>query len=324
MPDEVFKPIVAVVGVGAVGGYYGAKLIRAGYDVHLLLRGDYEAVRANGLQVRSALEGDLLLSPERLQIHRDPRQVPKPDLVLVALKATGNAAFTSLIGPLLRDDTAILTLQNGLGNEDQLAALFGAHRVLGAMAFVCVQRPSPGIIQHIDHGFLKVGEYAAAGHQPPGKTRRVEQIAGMFRSAGVRCDVLDDLRRGRWEKLVWNVPFSGLGTVLDLTTDRLLATNVGVSLVTALMNEVIAIAAADGVELPADVIERNIRHTVTMGAYQSSMQVDRRQGRALEVDAILGEPLCRAKALGVATPSLEMLHRMALLIDPAASSADPP
>src|SRR5687768_3988402 len=112
------RPVIAVVGVGAVGGYYGAKLIRAGHDVHLLLRADYDAVRLNGLHVRSHLDGDFHLPPDALNVHRDPRGAPKADLVLVCLKATGNEAYDPLVRPLLKDDTTVLTIQNGLGNED--------------------------------------------------------------------------------------------------------------------------------------------------------------------------------------------------------------
>lgn len=314
------KPVIAIVGVGAVGGYYGAKLIRAGHEVHLLLRGDYDGVKANGIVVRSDVEPGFAIPPGQLHIHRDPRDMPKPDLVLIALKATGNSAFEPLIRPLLKDSTLLLTLQNGLGNEDQLADLFGDDRVIGGMAFVCIHRLSPGVIHHIDHGFVKIGEFARPGAAARGVTARVEQIAGILRSAGVRCDVLEDLRRGRWEKLVWNVPFNGLGAVLDLSTDRLLDAEPGLTLVRDLMREVVAIAAADGVVLPPDVIDRQITHTRTMGAYQSSMQVDRRAGRALETDAILGEPLRRAQSLNVATPNLDVLCRMARLIDPAQSA----
>jgi 2-dehydropantoate 2-reductase len=310
------KPVIAVVGVGAVGGYYGGKLVRAGHNVRLLLRSDYDAVRANGLTIRSDIEPGFSLTPEELHIYRDPGDVPKPDVVLIALKAIGNSAYESLIRPMLKEDTLLLTIQNGLGNEDQLADLFGAERIVGGMAFVCIHRLSPGVIHHIDHGFLKVGEYARPGTVVAGTSPRVEQIAALFRSAGIRCDVLDNLRQGRWEKLVWNIPFNGLGATMDLATDRLLATEPGRALVRDIMKEVVEIAAADGAALDPEVIDRQITHTATMGAYQSSMQVDRRAGRALEVEAILGEPLRRAAMLNIAVPRLQMLYRMASLIDP--------
>jgi 2-dehydropantoate 2-reductase len=310
------RPRIAVVGVGAVGGYYAGKLIhRDQADVHLLLRSDYDAVRQNGLRIRS-YQGDVFLPPERLNVHRAPREVPKPDLVLVALKSTGNDAYQSLIAPLLRDDTSILTLQNGLGNEDKLAELFGVQRVMGGMAFVCINRLSPGLIHHIDHGFLRIGEYTPRGEMARGSSGRVRQIAELFRAAGVQCDVLEDLRRGRWEKLLWNIPFNGYGAVLDLTTDLLINSEAGMELLVRIMNEVRAIAAADGAPLPESLVETQIERTRTMGAYQSSSQVDRRAGRALEIEAILGEPLRRAQQLGVPAPALATLYPMARLIDP--------
>ncbi|HEX8910942.1 MAG TPA: 2-dehydropantoate 2-reductase [Humisphaera sp.] len=316
------RPRVAVVGAGALGGFYGARLARAGHDVHFLARSDYDAMRSRGLSVRS-FEGDFDVPAGSFGVHRDPRDVPAPDLVLVALKATGNAAYEPLVGPMLAAGTTILTLQNGLGNEDELARLFGADRVTGGMAFVCINRTGPGKIHHIDHGFLKIGEYQAPGAPPPGSTPRVERVAALFRGAGIKVDVLPDLRRGRWEKLTWNVPFNGLGAALDLTTDRLLGGEAGMGLLTRIMREVIATAAAEGIALPADLIDRQVTHTKTMGAYRSSMQVDRQAGRPLEVEAILGEPLRRARQLGVPTPTLEVLYEMVRSVDPGGGRSGP-
>src|SRR5213082_2454547 len=123
------NPVIAVVGTGAVGGYYGGRLALQGHDVHFLLRGDYDPVRRNGLRVQSCA-GDFTLSPQRVHAYRDPREMPKPDLIVVTLKSTANDQFEPLIRPLLDEHTAILTLQNGLGNEEQLAELFGADRIL--------------------------------------------------------------------------------------------------------------------------------------------------------------------------------------------------
>lgn len=313
IPSLSHRPVIAVVGSGAVGCFYGGRLAQAGHEVHFLLRSDYDAIRQNGLHIRS-FEGDFTLSPDVLHIYRDPHDMPKADLVLVTLKATGNAAFESLIRPLMGTDTTLLTLQNGLGNEDELARLFGPDPVTGGMAFVCINRTAPGMIHHIDHGFLKIGEFAARGVPARGKTQRMERIADLFRSAKIECHVLENLRRGRWEKLIWNIPFNGLGAVLDLATDRLIGFEAGIALITRLMQEVKAIAAADGIDLPGDIIAQQIRHTRTMGAYQSSMQIDRQQGREMEIEAILGEPLRLAAEAGVATPTLHALYDMGRLI----------
>src|SRR4051794_37703518 len=147
------RPTIAVVGAGALGGYYGARLAQHGHDVHFLLRGDYEAVRANGLAVRSC-DGDFTLPAGQVHAHRDAARMPKADLVIVALKTTSNEQLEPLVRPLLKETSAVLTLQNGLGNEDRLAQLFGPARVLGGIAFVCINRVGPGAIDHLSHGLI--------------------------------------------------------------------------------------------------------------------------------------------------------------------------
>ena len=302
------RPIIAVVGAGALGGYYGARLAQHGNNVHFLLRSDYDAVQRFGLVVHSHA-GDFEIPARRLCVYADPDEMPRADLVLVTLKTTANHQFERLIRPLLKEDTAILTLQNGLGNEDRLADLYGAHRVLGGMAFVCINREGPGVIRHTDHGIIRLGEFNG------GPSDRACQIAAMFQASNVPCEVLPDLLLGRWSKLIWNIPFNGLGAVLDLTTDGLLDNDHGMRLLIDLMNEVIATTRAIGLRLPDDITDVQIRHTRTMGAYRSSMQIDRQEGRPLEVESILGEPLRQARRAGVSTPNLAMLYDMAVLID---------
>ena len=300
---------IAIVGAGAVGGYYGARLAQHAHDVHFLLRGDYDAVRKNGLTVESC-DGDFHIPADDVQAYDDPRRMPKADLVIVTLKSTSNDQLDPLVRPLLKPDTALLTLQNGLGNEDRLAELYGAERVLGGMAFVCINRVGPGVIRHTDFGFIRLGEFSRRDRRD-----RAEPISAMFNASRVKCEVLDDLRFGRWQKLVWNIPFNGLGAALDLSTDRIIASEEGLALVRQLMEEVRAAARADGVDLPAELVDTNVNYTRAMGAYRTSMQIDRQNGRALEVEAILGEPLRRARAGGVATPALEALYHAVRIVD---------
>ena len=304
------RPRIAIVGAGAVGGYYGARLAQRGHDVHFLLRGDYEHIRSRGWNVRS-IDGDFSLPPDAAHVYDDARRMPPADLVVITLKATANDALPSLVTPLLKDGTTLLTIQNGLGNEERLAALVEPERVLGGMAFVCINRLGPGQIHHSAHGLIKIGQFRG------GPSSQASAVAETFRSGGLPCEVLDNLLRGRWEKLVWNVPFNGLGAVLDRTTDRLIGTADGRALVATVMREVMAIAAADGAALamgPEEMIALQLQRTAGMGPYASSMQEDRRHGRAMEIEAILGEPLRRARALDVPTPYLQMLHDLARLV----------
>jgi 2-dehydropantoate 2-reductase len=305
-------PKIAIIGAGALGGYYGARLAQHGNDVHFLLRSDYEAIKRNGLTVHS-VAGDFRLPPEQIKVYDDPRKMPAADLVIVTLKTTSNDLFDPLIRPILHDRTAILTIQNGLGNEDRLASLFGPARVLGGMAFVCINRTGPGVIRHTDHGIIRLGEFNG------GPSERASAIAKLFQTSHVPCEVLENVLLGRWIKLVWNIPFNGLGATLDLTTDRLIDTEPGRALVSEVMSEVIETAKALGLSMPADMIERQIRHTQTMGAYRSSMQIDRQEHRPLEVESILGEPLRQAQKMGVSTPRLKALYEMARCVSAALS-----
>lgn len=298
-----YSPSIAIVGSGAVGGYYGARLAQHGHDVHFLLRSDYAAVREKGWIIQSR-DGDFTLAPGKFKTYSSAGEMPRVDLVLVTLKATANDSFPSLIGPLLHDHTAILTLQNGLGNEEILAELFGSGRILGGLAFTCINRVAPGHIHHLDHGLIRLGEFNA------GRSERATELARLFTASQIHCEVLDDLRYGRWEKLVWNVPFNGLGALMDLNTAQLLASDAGVRLVQQLMTEVIATANEAGISLPRKLIGVKIEQTRSMGSYQTSMQIDRRLGRPMELEAILGRALTAARAINVTTPYLDMVYHL--------------
>jgi 2-dehydropantoate 2-reductase len=165
------------------------------------------------------------------------------------------------------------------------------------------------VIHHMDHGLVAVGEHIE------GPNPRDRAIVDLFASCRIRCRMLASLRHGRWEKRLWNVPFSGLGAALDLTSDRLIASAEGIALARKLMAEVLAGAAANGARLAPELAEEKIELTRTMGPYKSSMQIDRELRRPMEVEAILGEPTRRAIRQGVAVPCMEMLYRMLHLVN---------
>jgi len=305
---------IAVVGCGAVGSYYGAKLGHSGQEMHFLLRSDYETVRRKGVLVRST-EGDIRFQPK---CARTPGEIGNCDLVLVALKTTANDQLGKLLKPLVGPATAVLTLQNGLGNEALLAGLFGAEKILGGLCFVCLNRVEPGVVQHVAHATIVMGEYQR-WPEP-----RTHDIASIIRNSGVPCKVTDNLESAHWEKLVWNVPFNGLGVagaagydavvkgVLPagvkpgpcLTSDKLLAEPHWEQLVRELMLEVIAAANALGLKLPVLAAEKQISRTRDMGAYKASTLLDFEKGQRLEMESLFLEPLRQAHEAGVAMPRL--------------------
>lgn len=308
----VFRGRIGVVGAGALGSFYGAKLARAGFDVHFLMRRDYEAVRRYGLRVFS-ISGDFEIRPNA---YNSPEAMGFCDLVAVGLKTTANGALPALLGPVTTPDSYVLTLQNGLGAEDDIAdALAGVHgysgktarsRVIGGTAFLCSSRGEPGEIHHTAVGHIRVAPFEGT---PMGVVRA---IASSFEKAGVPCEVFESLMRIRWEKLIWNIPFNGLG-VVGLGADTQIVMNDAGLLGTAegLMDEVIAAARADGIEIDPAFARQNIELTRGMGPYKSSMQIDWEQGRPMEIEALLGEPLRRALNAGIATPRLGMLYALA-------------
>ncbi len=328
---------IAVVGCGAVGSYYGAKLLRDGQDVHFLLRGDYDIVRRRGVRVLSA-EGDFHVQP---RCARTPDEIGICDLVLIALKTTANGEFPRLIPPLAGANTAVMTLQNGLGNEAALARIFPISQILGGLCYVCINRTEPGVIQHIAHGRIVMGEHQR-WPEP-----RTHDIAGKFRHAGVPCKVADNLERAHWEKLIWNIPFNGLGvagygaleTVSTslrsefrapgfrgpcLTTDILLADSKWERLVRELMAEVITAANALGLAVPESLAEKNITNTRAMGAYKASTLIDFERGQPLELESLFLEPLRQARRAGVNTPRLDALCRVLATLDSMRREKLPP
>ena len=292
---------IAVVGSGALGLYYGALLQRADNDVRFLMRRDLDAVTRGGLTVTSP-NGDFRL--DRVQGFARPEEMGEVDLVLVGLKTFDNGRLVELCRPLMRGGAAVLTLQNGLGNEELLAEAFGSERVLGGVAFLGANRGEPGTVHHLGKGHIRLGEHRG------GLSARATELAALFGAAGVRCEAVPDLARARWEKLVWNIPFNGLCALTGQTTDRFLAHAPSRKEVIALMHEVIAGANAQGLSEPIDrdrCVEEMMEQTVGLGAYRPSMMIDRQAGRTLELGTIYEVPLERAGARGVEMVRVRML-----------------
>jgi 2-dehydropantoate 2-reductase len=308
---------IAIVGCGAVGSFYGGKLCQAGRDVHFLLRSDYEAVRDNGVHIQSP-NGDFHVRPVAA---KSPWEIGRCDLVVVGLKSTANHRLGELLAPLVGEGTVLLTLQNGLGNEAALAKRFPAQSVFGGMCFVCLNRISPGVVQHLAHGKIVLGRHGGSPDELTGA------IAELIRSTGIPVDVSPDLEKAHWEKLVWNIPFNGLGVAgaagLDailagqlktdqpigrcLATDALLDNGPWEQLVTELMDEVITTGRALGHDLSRGLGEHQRSRTRAMGAYRASTLIDFDRGQPLELDALFTLPLGQAQTAGVLAPRLAAL-----------------
>ena len=290
---------IAVVGSGAVGCYYGGMLAHAGHDVHFLMRADLDAVKRDGLVIFT--KGEELRLP-RVQCAGSTAEIGPVDLVLIALKATANRELERLLPPLIGANTALLTLQNGLGNEAFLSARWGVERVMGALCFVCINRTAPGVIRHLDHGTISIGEYRRPVSQ------RVRALAEAFHAVDVQADAVDDLEGERWRKLLWNIPFNGLSIAAGANVAEVLADAGLRTLARSLMGEGLDAARRLGHEIPDSFADWQIERSNSMGPYKPSSMIDYEMGRPVEVDAIWGEPLRQGLAAGAKMPQLELLH----------------
>jgi len=320
---------IAVVGCGAVGSFYGARLCRAGQEVYFLLRSDYDVVKQHGVQIESG-EGDYRVRPF---CAKHPEEIGPAELVLIALKSTANYRLQELVTPLVGQNTTLLTLQNGLGNEKQLAQYFPTAQVMGGLCFVCLNRTAPGVVAHLAFGRVVLGEFGSIVR------KSASDLARDFNKAGIECRVASSLALAQWEKLVWNIPFNGLGVAgaagdwifrrLNgqagtlpspgpcLSTDRLLKDTAWSGLVKELMLEVIAAACALGHELPQDLADRFIERTRAMGSYKASTLLDFERGQPLELESLFVEPLRQAQQAGVKMPRLAALCELLGRVNPA-------
>jgi 2-dehydropantoate 2-reductase len=304
---------IGVIGTGAIGGYYGGMLAHAGEDVRFLMRGiNFEKVKRDGLTIHT--RGQTVRLPN-VNCAETLNEIGPCDLVMIALKATANPALNSLLPPLLGEHTALLTLQNGLGNEDFLASRWGSERVMGALCFVCINRTAPGVINHVDHGSISVGEF----NRPA--TARTHAIVEAFRRAGIEANAVDNLVTERWRKLLWNIPFNGLAiaaggvTVADVLADDGLR-----ELARQLIGEALEAARKLGHEIPTSFAEFQIERSYSMGPYKPSSLIDWELGRPVELEAIWGEPWRQGVAAGASMPRIEMLYRLLQRLTRAASS----
>jgi 2-dehydropantoate 2-reductase len=313
---------IGIVGCGALGSYYGSHLCREGHETWFLLRSDWDQVVRMGVQVRGA---DPL---ENFKVHpfaaRTPGEIGVCDLVIVGLKTTANHRLRDWVAPLAGPGTAVLTLQNGLGNEEALAAFLPGEQILGGLCFVSLNRISPGVVLHINGGRILMGEFKGA----PGP--RTHRLAEVFRRAGIPTDLAADLALAHWLKLVWNIAFNGLGVAAAagfdavesgrvdparplgpcLSTDQLLADPRWRERVREVMLEVVLGAGALGLEIEPDYADAEIGRTEGMGSYRASTLVDFERGSPMELESVFLDPLRKATAAGARLPRIESLCRV--------------
>jgi len=295
-----------VIGAGAIGGFYGAHLAKAGQDVHFLFRKDADYVREHGLNVISP-DGNFSL-PE-VNAYPSWDSLPQADVVIVAVKSQANEEVAQRIPQVLKPDGAVLLIQNGINGEPIYAEqLQDSQEVIGGLAFIGSQRTAPNEISHFSFGTLTLAGYSN-DYRPVAPTAKMQQIQEDFAPSGVPIVLADNLLGSRWQKLLWNIPFNALSVILRARTDTLVNDPAIVDLVRELMQEVSDAADAERCPLPDGLIDAMIDGTKFMPAYATSMKVDFDHGRGLELDSIVGQPIVRARNAGAPMLATEVIYR---------------
>lgn len=292
---------ILVVGAGAVGGFYGARLAKHHPNVSFLLRPrTCAAVRTNGLTLRSTT-GTFTVRPA---VASDPRELPTPDLIILSVKAYDLDEALAQIAPVMTDRTVLLTLQNGVDTEDRIVARFHRDCVVGGVAFIYSKLVEPGVIDHYKRGSVAVGEMM--GH----KSERVAAISKLFTDAGIQCSISEDIRRSKWEKMCWNCVFNPITLLINDQVSKALDHPEMSHVIQQVVDEVAAVSAALKVPLAPDMAEKTVKVTQAIRDIHTSMYDDWKAGRPTEIDALNGYIVQKGRELGIPTPVNEALTAM--------------
>lgn len=301
------KERILIIGSGGIAGLYGALLHRAGWQVEMVARSDCERIRRDGIRVDSVL-GDLSFRPAK--VYASVTEAGHADWVLLAVKMLDTIDLVELVRPAVTSNTRLCLIANGLDVEAPLAAAFAHNPLISCVAFVCSSRIAPAHIEHTAFGRLLLGSF------PAGVDAHCQKLADAFVRSGIKAATSANITLERWKKSLWNASFNPLSVLANgADTGKLLGTSEAEQLVRAIMAEVIDVAAAEGFELPQQLIEANLDNTRAMPPYLTSMALDYVNGRAIELDVIVGRIVHYADRHDLAIPHLRTVYETLRLRD---------
>lgn len=294
---------VAVVGAGGVGGYFGGRLAVAGQDVTMVARGPHlQAIRERGLQVRS-VKGDFTAV---VPAASDPAGIGPCDVVLFCVKSYDTESAASRLSPLIGGDTAVVSLQNGIDNEDKIAAAVGADHVIGGAAFIFSTISEPGVVTHTGGPARMV-----FGEMNGIVSARAKRLLAACQSAAIDSDIPADIRAVLWTKYAFICAIAGMTAAVRLPLGEIRTCPESWTMFTRILTEVVSLARAEGVSLPENVVEQQLAFAMELDAGSlSSLHHDLVTDRRMELEALHGTAVRRAARLGVAMPACEAIHAM--------------
>ena len=295
-------PRVLIIGAGAIGGFYGALLAKAGAEVSVVCRSDYDRVNQHGFVINSHELGKWNFVPHQVLRHAAEFQ-GVADYVLLCTKVIPEQDRAALIRPAVSADTAIVFIQNGVDIEQEIIDAFPNNEIISGLAFICCNRLNPGEITHLAYGRL------ALGNLPGFISRKAENLRSLFCTSGIECLTSADIITQRWQKCVWNAAFNPLSVLSGglSTLDILQAQE---AFVRSIMNEITLIAEACGHPLPDNIVDLNIASTYAMPPYKTSMLLDYENGHIMETEAILGNAARAGLRHNVDCPHLDSVYAL--------------
>lgn len=297
---------VAVMGTGAVGGYFGARLAASGHDVSFIARGRHlQAMRSEGLKVES-FQGNLHIQS---LFTSEPKAVGPVDLILFCVKSYSTEEAAEELAPLVGKETMILSLQNGVDNPDKIAALWGKSRTLAGVVYIAAQVPTPGTIRHSAGGRIVLGELDGAVSE---KTKAVQQL---FAAAQVPCTISTEIRKVMWGKLVWNAPFCAIACLTQATAQEIVESDHLKKLALDCMEEVREAGKCVGINLEPLVIEEALKLSRALGDFKPSMLQDLEAGKSLEYEAFNGIVVTLLRQAGKEAPANEIFYAALKFLD---------
>lgn len=306
MTEPKSWPKIAVVGAGAVGGYFGGLLARAGAPLVMIGRAAFvEAVRKNGLFLETLHFQEIV----RVEASVELEEVRGAEIVLFCVKTTDNAATAKALAPLLAPGALVLSMQNGVDNVEQIRAAANLE-ALPAVVYVAASVPEPGRVKHVGRGDLVIGP----------KNEKTERIASLFSAANVPCRISENIEGELWTKLVWNCALNAVSALGRAKYGQIAASADARKVVETVVDEVLAVARAanihpPGLEDPKTAIAGAFKIATQMAEALSSTAQDMNRGKRTEIDSLNGYISKRGAELGVPTPVNHALFALVKLAE---------
>jgi 2-dehydropantoate 2-reductase len=300
-----------IFGAGGVGGFYGGMLARCGHEVVFIARGEHlRATKEKGLTVKSFKHGNFNIKEnEEIKFTDNPKEAGKADVVLVCVKSYDTEKVAPLIKPMLKEDTVVVSVQNGIENEEILAKYLGKEHVLGATAFVGTYVSEPGVVVHEAAGLLEIGELSGKPSQ------RVEKLVEEMKKCGIEARGSKNINYTLWKKLVWNVAFNPYSVITRATVGEMLSFPETYEILKNLMLECYRVAEAYGVKLKPRTMENYLKSTPDLMNYKTSMLLDFEKGKPIEIEGITGALIRKAEKKGIPVPYNRCVYGTVKLLD---------